>query len=550
MTKRLTQLLEESVKSNWEFKALEDYKGKSYTYGELGETITKIHSAFRELGVEQGDKIALMGKNSANWCTIYLATVTYGAVIVPVLPDFKADDTHHIVNHSDAKVLFIEKNIFAGLSPEKMTNIEVIFSIKDFGLLESTKEGLGQSIFEIGATRFASDFSGGVNAANLMFHYADPEALAVISYTSGTTGFSKGVMIQHKSLSGNVVFAQNNMPLQPKDKIVSFLPLAHTYGCAFEFLFPLTLGCHITLLTKTPSPQVVLSAFQEVKPSLILTVPLVIEKIFKSKIQPELRKPMISKLIKIPGLRNLVFNKIRKGVYESFGGNFKELVIGGAAFNPEVEAFFNKIKFPFTVGYGMTECGPLISYASWNTTKLGASGRPVDEVEVKIDSDNQREVVGEIMVKGSHVMKGYYKNPEATEKVLDNDGWFRTGDLGVIDHEGNIFIKGRSKSMILGPSGKNIYPEELESLLNNSQYITESIVIDKNNKLVALIYPDFEVVDKNNLSQDQLSDLLKKEVKAINHRVPGYMTISDFKISPTEFEKTPKRSIKRFMYQA
>jgi len=375
------------------------------------------------------------------------------------------------------------------------------------------------------------------------------EEIAVISYTSGTTGFSKGVVLQHKSLYGNILFAHRNMPLKPRDKILSFLPLAHTYGCAFEFLFPFTLGCDITFLTKTPSPKIIMQAFQEIRPALILSVPLVIEKIYKTQILPLFRKPAIKILLAVPGINILLHNKIRKKLYAVFGGNFKELVIGGAAFNIEAERFFRKIKFPFTVGYGMTECGPLMSYASWKTTQLGASGRVVDELEMKIDSPEPYKKTGEIMVKGSHVMLGYYKNEEATKQVIDEGGWLHSGDLGVIDKQGNIYIRGRSKSMILGPSGKNIYPEELESHLNNRFMVMESLVLERDEKLVALIYPDYDAVEKAGHSKEELDKIFKGYIHDLNHHVPKYMMVSGFEIHPSEFEKTPKRSIKRFLYK-
>jgi long-chain acyl-CoA synthetase len=382
----------------------------------------------------------------------------------------------------------------------------------------------------------------------MVFSDIDNEKLAVISYTSGTTGFSKGVMVPHRSLAANVRYAQNNMPLKPGDKIVSFLPLAHTYGCAFEFLFPFTYGCHITILTKTPSPQIIIQAFKEIRPRLILSVPLVIEKVYKKQLIPVISKPAMKVMLAIPGLNSILHKKIRAKLFESFGGNFHEIVIGGAAFNADAERFFRKIKFPFTVGYGMTECGPLISYASWTTTKLGASGRPVDTLEVTIDSDNPHKEVGEIILRGDNVMLGYYKNPEATAEVIDSEGWMHTGDLGYMDEEGNIFIKGRSKSMLLGPSGKNIYPEEIESLINNQAYVAESVVISEDNKLVALIYPDSEQMKKVGITEEQLPEIYETIRKSVNDRLPSYMNVARFRIHKEEFVKTPKRNVKRFLY--
>ena len=373
--------------------------------------------------------------------------------------------------------------------------------------------------------------------------------MAVISYTSGTTGFSKGVVLQHKSILANILYAQRNMPLNRQDKILSFLPLAHTYGCAFEFLFPFSLGCDITFLTKTPSPKIIMQAFQEIRPALILSVPLVIEKIYKSQIIPALRKPAVHFLTRIPMVNKLIYKKIRDLMVAVFGGNFRELVIGGAPFNAQAEHFFKKMNFPFTVGYGMTECGPLISYASWMTTQLGASGRVVDELEVRIDSEHPYHQSGEILLRGNHVMLGYYKNEEATKAVIDASGWLHTGDLGVIDRKGNIYIRGRSKSMILGPSGKNIYPEEIEAVLNNRFMVMESLVIDRENKLIALIYPDADAMQIAGCTREHLPQIFKEYIHDLNHHLPKYIRVADFEITSAEFEKTPKRSIKRFLYQ-
>jgi long-chain acyl-CoA synthetase len=388
-----------------------------------------------------------------------------------------------------------------------------------------------------------------ISPEQISFPSSQPDDIAVISYTSGTTGFSKGVVLQHKSLLGNILYAHRNMPLNPRDKILSFLPLAHTYGCAFEFLFPFTLGCDITFLTKTPSPKIIMQAFQEIRPALILSVPLVIEKIYKAQILPALRKPIVRIMTRIPVLNNLIYKKIREKMIEVFGGNFRELVIGGAPFNAQAELFFKKMNFPFTVGYGMTECGPLISYASWKTTHLGASGRAVDELEVRIDSPDPHRQSGEILMRGSHVMLGYYKNEEATREVIDAAGWLHSGDLGIIDRKGNIYIKGRSKSMILGASGKNIYPEEVESVLNNRFMVMESLVTQRDEKLVALLYPDYDAMEKAGHKKEELDGIFKGYIHDLNHHLPKYIRIADFEIVPTEFEKTPKKSIKRFLYQ-
>lgn len=543
---RLIGYIEDSIRKNWNIEALSNYREKGYTYREIASRMIRIHMFLREAGIKEGDKIALIGRNSANWCIVYLAAVTYGAVIVPVLPDFKPDDHIHIVNHSDSRILFVDDKIWDSLSYDRMKEIDTVISLEDFSHIVSAKKE-NEELYLSQDEKHGAIYQD-LKPSDLNFSDTSNDSLAVISYTSGTTGFSKGVMLTHNSLAANVRFAQKNMPLEPGDPVVSFLPLAHTYGCAFEFLFPFTFGCHITILSKTPSPQIILQAFGEIKPRLILSVPLVIEKIYKKQILPVISKPAMKVLLKIPGIRNILFGKIREKMTNSFGGRFKELVIGGAAFNAETEEFFRKIGFRFTVGYGMTECGPLISYASWDTTKLGASGRPVDTLEITIDSQDPRNVVGEIILRGENVMTGYYKNEEATNAVIDKDGWMHTGDLGVIDKEGNIFIKGRSKSMILGPSGKNIYPEEIESIINNQKYITESLVISENNKLVALVFPDFEQIRNDNVSDEQFKGILDEIRKTVNDRLPDYMSVSKYRVHDEEFVKTPKRSIKRFLY--
>lgn len=543
---RLIGYIEQSIKQNWEIEALSNYREKGYSYKEIAEKILKLHILFKGSGINEGDKIALVGRNSANWCVIYLAAVSYGAVIVPVLPDFKPDDLINIINHSDSRLLFIDDKINDQLDILKMPALIGVMSLDDFRMIKSLNRDL-EKTFSLVESKF-SEIYPAVKKEDVKFSDISNDHLAVISYTSGTTGFSKGVMITHNSLAANVRFAQNNMPLKAGDPLVSFLPLAHTYGCAFEFLFPFTIGCHITILSKTPSPQIVIQAFKEIKPRLILSVPLVIEKIFKKQLLPVISKPHMKILLAIPFINQLLYKKISEKLVETFGGEFKEIVIGGAAFNADAEKFFKKIKFRFSVGYGMTECGPLISYASWDTTKLGASGRSVDTLEVTIDSPDPHAVVGEIIIRGENVTTGYYKNEKATRELIDEQGWMHSGDLGVIDKDGNIFIKGRSKSMILGPSGKNIYPEEIEAVINNKDYIVESVVISVDNKLIALVFPDYEMVKRDNLSDEQLIELFDKTRKEVNERLPEFMAVSKFKIHNEEFAKTPKRSIKRFLY--
>lgn len=543
---RLIGYIENSIRQNWDIEALSNYKEKGYSYRAIAEKILKLHILFKGSGILEGDKIALVGRNSANWCITYLAAVTYGAVIVPVLPDFKPDDLTNIIIHSDSRFLFVDDKIYDNLEIGKMPELLGVLSLDDFRLIFSLNSTVKKTFSTLDETYLNSYPE--LKQENIKFSDISNDNLAVISYTSGTTGFSKGVMITHNSLAANVRYAQNNMPLKSGDPIVSFLPLAHTYGCAFEFLFPFTIGCHITILTKTPSPQILIQAFKEIKPRLILSVPLVIEKIFKKQLLPVISEPKMKLMLAIPGLNILVHKKIRETLTETFGGKFTEIVIGGAALNADAEKFFKKIGFRFTIGYGMTECGPLISYASWDTTKLGASGRSVDTLQVTIDSPDPENIVGEIILKGENVMTGYYKNEKATSEMIDSKGWMHTGDLGVIDSEGNIFIKGRSKSMILGPSGKNIYPEEIEAVINNKDYITESLVISEENKLVALIFPDYEMMKRDNISDEQFNSFLELTKKEVNERLPDFMSVSKFRIHPEEFVKTPKRSIKRFLY--
>ncbi len=543
----LVNYFKESIKKNWDLPSLSDYKGKTYTYKEVAQGIIKLHLIYESAGLKRGDKIAILGKNSANWGIAYLSVVTYGAVVVPILPDFKPNDVHHIINHSESKMLFAAEYLWSSLDPEEMKEVKLFFNIEELMPLLSRIEKFENTIHSVNEM-LKKRYPAGMSADNFNVPETPNSELAEISYTSGTTGFSKGVMLLHNSLAANIRFAQNHMPLDAGDKIVSFLPLAHAYGLAFEFLFPFTLGCHITFLTKTPSPQIITKAFGEIKPRLILSVPLVIEKIYKKKILPEISKAPLKTMMKIPLLNKIIYKKILAGVSQGFGGNFREVVVGGAALSEEIELFFKKIGFPITVGYGMTECGPLVSYAPWNEAKTGSCGRAVDTLEVKIDSEDPQNIVGEILMRGENVMVGYYKNKEATKMAIDKEGWLHSGDLGIIDKDGFIFIKGRSKSMILGPSGQNIYPEEIESIINNRACVAESIVVQRNNKLVALVYPDEDVVKSRNMTHDDVLEKLEEYRKKLNEHLPAYMNISRFEIHPEPFEKTPKQSIKRFLY--
>lgn len=543
LQERFASYVLDGIRYNWEKTALTDYHGESFTYAETGHAIHRLHNFFRESGIQEGDKIALVGKNSARWGIIYLAVTSFGAVIVPILPDFREDDLHEIINHSDSKMLFAGDSILEKINREKLPAIVSVMLIEDFSIKWSATPDLQE--------KWNRAMSEEVTLDPEIFGFEIPEndKLAVISYTSGTTGNAKGVMLHHNSLAANIRYAQRNMPLDPGDPIVSFLPLAHTFGCAFEFLFPFTLGCHITILTKTPSPQIIIKAFQEIKPALILSVPLVIEKIYKKQLLPVISKPVIRIILAIPLLNKLILKKIKAKLATVFGGNFRELVIGGAPLNHQAERFFKKMKFPFTIGYGMTECGPLISYAPWNIIPLQSSGRVIDVLEMKIDSADQTKIVGEIMVRGENVMLGYYKNEDATNEILDKDGWLHTGDLGLIDKKGFVFIKGRSKSLFLDASGKNIYPEAIESVFDTKEGVGETLVVQRNDKLIALIYPDPDYLEREKPDEQQLTELFEQHRKVANNHLPHYIHVSGFEIRKEEFMKTPKRSIRRFLYK-
>ncbi len=541
---KLIALFANSFKQNWELPVFSDYQGETYTYGDAAQLIRNIHCFFRESGIAKGDKVALFGRNASNWGITFIAVVSYGAVAVPVLPDFNPDDVHHIINHSEAKILFGNDLLLEKIEHEKLPGIQAILSLVNFRLLFARSEKLEENAGKC----FDIAFSGKVNPLNFELNELENEDLCIISYTSGTSGFTKGVMLPVRSILSNIIFAQEHMPLKAGDKIVSFLPMAHVFGLLFEFLFPVTMGCHITFLTKAPTPQIITQAFSEVRPRLILSVPLVIEKIYRKRIQPTLDKPAMKVLMAIPGISSVLRKKVKAKLTETFGGRFFEIVIGGAPLSRDVETFFRKIKFPFTIGYGMTECGPLISYDSWKTTQFTSAGKLVDRMEVKIDSEDPYKAVGEILVRGENVMMGYYKNEEATRATIDDDGWLHTGDLGIIDPNNYIFIRGRSKNMLLGPSGQNIYPEELEDKLTNQPYVAECVVVEREKKLVALVYPDKESVQAASLTEEQLMAAMNENRHRVNKELPRYEHISRIELVDCEFEKTPKKNIKRFLY--
>lgn len=538
-------LMSESFEKNWDFPAFSDYNGETVSYREAGEYIYWLHELFSFHNVKKGDKIALIGKNSKNWAIIYMSVITYGGVVVPILPDFTPQDLSNLVDHSDSVLMFVADSIYKTMNISGLKKLRGIYLVENF-LTATEPDKEGKSSFNKSKEEILPE---NFSFKNLHIPVTDNNQLALISYTSGTTGFSKGVMLPYNSLMANVLFAQRHMPLQAQDKIVSFLPLAHSYGMAFEFLFPVTLGCHIIFLTKTPSPQIITEAFQKIRPRLILSVPLVIEKIYKKRVLPKISSNPVKTLLKIPLLNNIVYKKIRKQLFEAFGGNFKEIVIGGAPFNPDAEDLFKKIKLPFSVGYGMTECGPLISYIGWETTKLRSAGKIVDTLEIRIDSEDPYHISGEIQVRGENVMLGYYKNESATKEILDNEGWLHTGDLGIIDKENFVFIRGRNKSMLLGSSGQNIYPEEIEAKINNLPFVVESLVIQEGKKFVALIVPEEEWIKASQLKEEKLQEFFLKQRQILNKELPSYVSISEFRLHKEEFEKTPKKSIKRYMYQ-
>ncbi|HCT29678.1 MAG TPA: long-chain fatty acid--CoA ligase [Bacteroidales bacterium] len=542
----IKEYIEKSIQENWDQPAFSDYQGKTFLYKDVAMQIDRIHKIFDVWEIKQGDKISLIGRNNSNWATTYLATISYGAVIVPILADFATDDIHHIVNHSDSVMLFVGDSIWDSLEEQSMPHLKAIFSIDSNNLIVS-RDGKAERRYN-DMIQTINEEQKVLTPSKILYPEISNDKLGVISYTSGTTGFSKGVMLSLNSLVANVDFGRNNIGLKPKNNVVSFLPLAHAYGAAFEFLMPFSIGCHITFLTKTPSPKIILQAFQEIKPRLVLAVPLIIEKIYKKQILPVLNRPAMKVFINIPFLNRKIYQKINKKLTDVFGGNFLEIVIGGAPLNKEVEDFLRKINFRYTIGYGMTECGPLISYIGWEKCRAGSCGVLLPTLEMKIDSNYPQQVAGEILLKGENVMEGYYKNEEATRKTII-DGWLHTGDLGVIDNDGYIYIKGRSKSLILGPSGQNIYPEEIEAKFNNLPFITESLIIEKQNKLIALVYPDLDAADEAKLVSADIEQIMEKHRIEVNKNLPSYSQVAKVRLYPEEFEKTPKKSIKRFLYQ-
>ena len=545
----VNKLFQEAFKKNWDRPAISNYQGVTLHYRDVARRIEKLHIMFEECGLSVGDKVAICSRNQANWAVAFLSAMTYGAVPVPLLHEFKSANIHHLVNHSEAKILFVDDVIWEGLSESEMPDLQAIIQVNTFKLLYASDDKITEArehLNELFGRKYPNVFT-----PDALNYYEDsPEELAVINYTSGTSGFSKGVMIPYRAIASNIEFGKVVLPgLDNTKNVVSMLPSAHMYGLMFELLYELSVGAHVHFLSRVPSPKIIMQALSEVKPYVIIAVPLIIEKIYKNKLKPLLEKEGIKFLMKLPVLNQLLLDKIKAELVTAFGGEFYEVIIGGAAFNKEVESFFKKMNFPFTVGYGMTECAPIITYDDWQVEKLNSCGKAVVNMEVRIASPDPQNIPGEIQVKGSNVFLGYYKNEEATQEVFTEDGWFRTGDMGILDEEGSLFIKGRNKCMILGPSGQNIYPEEVETVINNQPYVVDSLVIEDNGGLTALIYPDFPQGARDGMKQEAFVKYLEGTLPELNKELPNYAKLKKIEVMSEDFERTPKKSIKRYLYQ-
>ena len=540
--------IEQSIIKNWDRDALTDYKGITLQYKDVARKIAKFHIVLESAGIQPGDKIAVCGRNSAHWAVTFLATITYGAVIVPILHEFKADNIHNIVNHSEAKLLFVGDQAWENLNEDAMPLLEGIASLADFSSLVSRNEKLTYA-FEHRNAIYGQRYPKNFRPEHICYRKDRPEELAIINYTSGTTGYSKGVMLPYRSIWSNVAYCFEMLPVKPGDHIVSMLPMGHVFGMVYDFLYGFSAGAHIYFLTRMPSPKIISQSFSEIKPRVISCVPLIVEKIIKKDILPKVDSKIGKLLLKVPIVNDKIKSLARQAAMEIFGGNFDEIIIGGAPFNAEVEAFLKKIGFPYTIAYGMTECGPIICSSRWENLKLASCGKATTRMEVKIDSPDPKTHAGEIICKGANLMLGYYKNQEATAQIIDVNGWLHTGDLGTIDEEGNVTVRGRSKNLLLTSSGQNIYPEEIESKLNNMPYVAESLIVLQHDKLVALIYPDFDDAFAHGLQQTDIQKVMEQNRIELNQQLPNYSQISKIKIHFEEFEKTAKKSIKRFMYQ-
>lgn len=541
-------LIEQSIKTNWYLNALTDYKGITLQYRDVARKIEKIHILLENTGIEKGDKIAICGRNSAHWTVTYLAVITYGAVVVPILHEFKADQVHNIVNHSEARLLFVGDQIWENLNEAAMPHLEGIIELKDFGVPVSRSEKLAYArdhLNEIFGHKFPCRF----RPDDISYEKEKSEDLAIINYTSGTTGYSKGVMLPYRSILSNVLYCKEKIGLKAGDSVVSMLPLGHVFGMTFDFLYGFTAGAHLWFLTRMPSPKIIAESFAEIRPRVIACVPLIVEKIFKKNILPKVDNKLGKLLLHVPIISDKIKELIKQKAMEVFGGNFIEIIIGGAPFNAEVEAFLKMIDFPYTIAYGMTECGPIICHSHWTELKLASCGKVAARMEAKVLSPNPSAIAGELVCRGANLMLGYYKNEEATRQVIDTEGWLHTGDMATIDEDGNVFIKGRCKNLLLTSSGQNIYPEEIESKLNNMPYVSESLIILQQDKLVGLIYPDSDDAFAHGLSQSDLVRVMEENRLELNKQLPAFSQIARFKLYPEEFEKTAKKSIKRFLYQ-
>ena len=540
--------IEQSIIKNWDKDALTDYKGITLQYKDVARKIAKFHIVLESAGIQPGDKIAVCGRNSAHWAVTFLATITYGAVIVPILHEFKADNIHNIVNHSEAKLLFVGDQAWENLNEDAMPLLEGIASLTDFSALVSRNEKLTYA-FEHRNAIYGQRYPKNFRPEHICYRKDRPEELAIINYTSGTTGYSKGVMLPYRSIWSNVAYCFEMLPVKPGDHIVSMLPMGHVFGMVYDFLYGFSAGAHIYFLTRMPSPKIIAQSFSEIRPRVISCVPLIVEKIIKKDILPKVDSKIGKLLLKVPIVNDKIKSLARQAAMEIFGGNFDEIIIGGAPFNAEVEAFLKKIGFPYTIAYGMTECGPIICSSRWETLKLASCGKATTRMEVRIDSPDPKTHAGEIVCRGTNMMLGYYKNPEATSQIIDANGWLHTGDLGTIDDEGYVTVRGRSKNLLLTSSRQNIYPEEIESKLNNMPYVAESLIVLQHDKLVALIYPDFDDAFAHGLQQTDIVKVMEANRIELNQQLPNYSQISKVKIHFEEFEKTAKKSIKRFMYQ-
>ena len=544
----VNKLIESSFRANWEREALSNYHGATLRYKDLAELIEKIHICFEKCGLEKGDKVSLCARNQANWGVCFLAATTYGAVPVPILHEFKSENIHYLVNHSESKVFFVDETIWEDLSEAEMPGVQVFVQMNDLSVLFSRNavlEGAMTGLDEALAARYPDGFS----PVCLNYHEDQADELALINYTSGTSGFSKGVMVPYRALYANIWVAANvaEPQMSCESEVVAMLPSAHMYGLMFEFLFEMTIGAHVHFLTRVPSPKIIMKAFAEIHPDIIIAVPLIIEQVYKSQIKPVVDRH--KSFMRIPIVNQLILKKIRNSMIEAFGGRFEEVILGGAAFNPEVEAFMRKIHFPFTVGYGMTECAPLITYSKWYKARQNSCGQPVPGCEIRIQSSDPLNIPGELQVRGENVFLGYYKNEAATAEVFTEDGWFRTGDIGIVDKDGYVYLKGRSKCMILGANGQNIYPEELEAVINNVTYVIESLVVEEGGGLTALIYPDYHQAELDGLDKEALEKRISDGLPEINRLLPAYASIRKIEFMPEDFERTPKRNIKRYLYQ-